>query len=121
MNVAALPFFFALGTPPGGPQGQSQGSPALMIGYMLIIFALFYFLMIRPQVRREKERKKLIEAIKTGDRILFAGGLLGVVANVKEHTFLVKVAENVKIEIARGAVIRVLDKDEKDVDVNPGA
>ena len=84
----------------------------LMMGYMAIIFALFYFMMIRPQMKREKERKKLIENIKAGDRILFCGGLLGVVASVKDNAFVVKIAENVKIEIARGAVLRVLDKDE---------
>jgi len=100
-----------MGTPPAG-QGQGQGSGMLMMGYMAIIFALFYFMMIRPQMKREKERKKLIENIKAGDRILFCGGLLGVVASVKDQAFVVKIAENVKIEIARGAVLRVLDKDE---------
>ena len=100
-----------MGTPAAG-QGQSQGSGMLMMGYMAIIFALFYFMMIRPQMKREKERKKLIENIKAGDRILFCGGLLGVVAQVKDQAFVVKIAENVKIEIARGAVVRVLDKDE---------
>ncbi|MEI8121598.1 MAG: preprotein translocase subunit YajC [bacterium] len=100
-----------MGTPPAG-QGQGQGSGMLMMGYMAIIFALFYFMMIRPQMKREKERKKLIENIKAGDRILFCGGLLGVVASVKDNAFVVKIAENVKIEIARGAVLRVLDKDE---------
>ncbi len=100
-----------MGTPPAG-QGQGQGSGMLMMGYMAIIFALFYFMMIRPQMKREKERKKLIENIKAGDRILFCGGLLGVVASVKDNAFVVKIADNVKIEIARGAVLRVLDKDE---------
>ena len=100
-----------MGTPPAG-QGQGQGSGMLMMGYMAIIFALFYFMMIRPQMKREKERKKLIENIKAGDRILFCGGLLGVVASVKGNAFVVKIADNVKIEIARGAVLRVLDKDE---------
>jgi len=100
-----------MGTPPAGGQGQGQ-SGMLMMGYMVIIFALFYFMMIRPQMKREKERKKLIENIKSGDRILFCGGMLGVVATVKDQAFVVKIAENVKIEIARGAVVRVLDKDE---------
>jgi len=108
----------------GGPSQQQQGGAAGMIGMlipMLLIFAIFYFMMIRPQQRREKERRKMIEGIKTGDRILFAGGLIGNVTNVKDRILVVKIADNVKVEIARGAVIRVLDKDEKDVDVNPGA
>ena len=54
----------------------------------------------------------MIEAIKTGDRIIFGNGILGTVANVKDQIFLVKIAENVKIEVVRGAVLRVLQKDE---------
>ncbi len=107
----------AMGTPPGGPQQQGGGA-GLMIGYMLIIFALFYFMMIRPQVKKEKERKKLLESIKTGDRILFCGGMIGIVANVKDQTYVVKIADNVKVDVARGAVLRVLDKDEAPGDVN---
>ena len=83
----------------------------LMIGYMAIIFALFYFMMIRPQMKKEKERKSLIAAIKTGDRIMFSGGILGTVTNVKDQTFTVKIADNVKIDIARGAVARVVEKE----------
>jgi preprotein translocase subunit YajC len=110
MSMFNTMMILGMGTPPAG-QGQ-QGSGMLMMGYMVIIFALFYFMMIRPQMKREKERKKLIEAIKSGDRVMFCGGMLGVVATVKEQTFVVKVAENVKLEVARGAVVKVLDKDE---------
>jgi preprotein translocase subunit YajC len=112
MSLLDMHSVLAMASPPGG-SGQGQGGGFLMIGYMLVIFGLFYFLMIRPQMKKEKERKALIEAIKTGDRILFSGGILGTVSNTKPDTFTVKIAENVKIDIARGAVIRVLDKDEQ--------
>jgi preprotein translocase subunit YajC len=105
----------------GGPapaQGQPGGGGMLLLGYMAIIFLLFYFMMIRPQMKKEKERKTLIANIKSGDRILFSGGILGVVTNVKDQTFTVKVADNVKIEIARGAVLKVLDKGEDVGDVD---
>jgi preprotein translocase subunit YajC len=101
----------AMGTPPGGA-GQ-QGSMLPMIGYMVIFFALFYFLMIRPQARREKERKKMIDEMKAGDRVLFCGGMLGTVTNVKDQVLVIKIADNVKVEAARGAVLRVLSADEK--------
>ncbi len=101
----------AMGNPSGGPQGQGGGA-GLMIGYMLIIFALFYFMMIRPQAKKEKERKRLLESIKAGDRVLFCGGMIGTIANVKDQVYVVKIAENVKVEVARGAVLRVLEKDE---------
>jgi preprotein translocase subunit YajC len=102
-----------MGAPPGAAGQGPGGGPGMMIGYMLIIFALFYFMMIRPQQKKEKERKKLIASIKSGDRILFSNGILGTVTNVKEQTLSVKIADNVKIEIARAAVIRVLDKGEE--------
>ena len=108
--------FVAMAGGPGAGQGQSGGG-MMMIGYMAIIFLLFYFMMIRPQVKKEEERKALIQNIKSGDRVMFSGGILGVVANVKEQTFIVKVADNVKIEIARGAVLKVLDKGEDIGDV----
>ncbi len=105
----------------GAAQAPTGGAAWLpMIGYMAIFFALFYFLMIRPQTRREQERKKMLEQIKAGDRILFCGGMLGLVTHVKNQTLTVKIADNVKVEIARGAVIRILEADEApgDLDVN---
>ena len=106
---------------PQSGTAQGSGGGLMMIGYMLIIFALFYFMLIRPQSRREKERRKLIENIKSGDRIVFSGGILGTVTNVKEQVFVVKIAENVKIEIVRGAVARVLEKDEVPTDIEQKA
>lgn len=94
---------------PSGEGAQKQ-SPAFMIVWMGIMIAVFYFLMIRPQKRKEQERRDLLAAAKTGDRVAFGGGLLGVIANVKEKTFVIKIAENVKIEVARYAVTQILDK-----------
>ncbi len=102
--------------PAGGGQGQ-QGGGMLMLGYMAIIFLLFYFMMIRPQMKKEKLRKQMILAIKSGDRVVFSGGIIGTIANVKEQTFSIKIADGVKVEVARGAVIRALDKDENVGDV----
>jgi len=103
------------------PTGGAAWLP--MVGYMAIFFALFYFLMIRPQARREQERKKMLEQIKAGDRILFCGGMIGLVTNVKNQTLTVKIADNVKVEVARGAVIRVLEADEApgDLEMNKTA
>ena len=121
MSSLSSMLIVAMGAPPSGaPQGQGGGS-FMMIGYMVIIFALFYFMMIRPQMRKEKDRKRLIENIKSGDRILFSGGIIGTVTNTKEHTFTVKIADNVKVEIARGAVARVLEKEEEPGDVEKSA
>jgi preprotein translocase subunit YajC len=95
------------------PPGGSSGGLAQMLPMMVIIFAIFYFMMIRPQQRKEKERKKMIEEIKSGTRVVFSGGILGTVSNVKDSTFTIKVADGVKLEVSRGAVSRVLEKGDK--------
>ena len=97
----------------GGPGQQSGGASGLigMLIPMLLIFAIFYFMLIRPQQRKEKERRAMIEAIKTGDRILFAGGLIGTVTNVKDRILVVKIADNVKIEVARRSEERRVGKE----------
>ena len=114
MNAVVNFAMLGMGGMPGGAgaQGGQQQSPYMMIGWVVIMLALFYFLLIRPQQRKEKERRNLISSIKTGDRIIFGGGLIGIVANIKDNVFTVKIADNTKIDILRGAVTRVIQKDE---------
>ncbi len=107
----------AAGAGGGGLLGGSFMMP------MLIIFGIMYFMMIRPQQRKEKARQKMIKESKTGDRVVFAGGLLGTISNVKDSTFVVKVADGVKFEVLRGSVSKVFEKGEKlsEEDVKEGA
>jgi preprotein translocase subunit YajC len=95
------------------PAEGQQGSPFGMMVPMLFIFAIFYFMLIRPQQRKEKERRKMIDELKTGARVMFSGGIIGTVTNVKDAIFVIKIADGVKIEVARGAVSKVLEKGEK--------
>ena len=108
---------------PAAPPGNAPGAPAGGLYQMLIpllfIFAIFYFMMIRPDQRRRKEHQKLIEALKPGDRVVTSGGIFGVVANVKDKTVLVKIADNVKIEMQKGSVQTVLPKSESSPDATP--
>ncbi|MBP7275019.1 MAG: preprotein translocase subunit YajC [Kiritimatiellae bacterium] len=97
---------------PGGSGGQSEQSPVFMLGWLAMMLFVFYFLMIRPQQRREKERRAMMDGIKSGDRVAFAGGFIGIVTNVKERTLIIRIAENVKVEVARTSVSQVLAKDE---------
>ncbi len=92
------------------PAGAPPQQGAYMFVWLGLMVVLFYFMLIRPQKRREKERQALLAAVKTGDRVLFGGGFLGVVANVKEKTLVIKIADGVKVEVVRGAVSQVLDK-----------
>ncbi len=79
---------------------------------MVLIFGIFYFMMIRPQQRKEKERMRMISELRAGQRVLFAGGLIGKVAECREHIFLITIANGVTVEVARGAVSRVLQEGE---------
>ena len=107
-TVAAAPAAAETGTvQPAGDQKpqppQQQGGLGMFVP-MLIIFALFYFLMIKPQQRKEKERRKMISELRAGSRVLFAGGLLGTIVEAKERTFKIEIAGDVVIEVARNAV-----------------
>lgn len=93
--------------------GGVGGGLGQMLLPMVLIFGIMYFMMIRPQQRKEKARREMINSVKSGDRVLFSGGILGIVTNVKDTSLMVKLADNVKVEILRGAVNRVLDKGEK--------
>jgi preprotein translocase subunit YajC len=104
----------AQGAAPAPAQGGLAGVGGMLFP-MLLVFGIFYFMMIRPQQRKEKERLKMISELRAGQRIMFAGGLIGTVSEVKEHTFMVEVAPKTMIEIARGAVSRTLTTDEKPV------
>ena len=110
----------AMAPPPNGDGGGDAPGNFYYIGMMVLMMAIFYMILIRPQRRREQERQNLIANIKSGDRVVFSGGILGTVANVKEKTFVVKIADKVKIEISRGAVSNVLAKGEAPPDSAEG-
>ena len=75
---------------------------------MLLILGIFYFMMIRPQQRKEKERRKMIEELRAGAKIVFAGGLMGTIQEATEKTFKVEIASGAVIEISRGCVSGVV-------------
>ena len=79
---------------------------------MLLIFAIFYFMMIRPQQRKEKERRKMIENLRAGARVVFAGGFIGTIVEAKEKTFTIAIAPGVNVEVARSAVQDVVQPEE---------
>ena len=101
-------------------QTASAGnSPSLLVSMapIAIIFLIFYFLMIRPQNKKQKETEKMIAALKKGDKIITIGGIHGVVSSTKEQTVIVKVDDNAKMEFSRSAIAQVIteakDKTEK--------
>jgi len=95
-------------------QAQSAApstSPTGGIGFfvpLIFIFIIMYFVMIRPQKKRQDEQRKLVASLKTGDRVVTSAGIHGLISNVKETTVIVKVADNVKIEMEKSAIATVL-------------
>lgn len=71
---------------------------------IVFIFAIFYFLLIRPQQKKQKEHNKMISELKKNDEVVTSGGIHGTVVNVKDTTLILKIDENVKIEINRNAI-----------------
>jgi len=97
--------------------GQQQGQGFGMLVPMVCIFAILYFMMIRPQNQKAKAQRALVDSVKTGDKVIVAGGIHGLVANVKDTTVLVKVADNVKLEVEKSAIITVTKRSDNDAPV----
>ena len=92
------------------PQGGSGGGGSLISTIIMFgaIFAIFYFMIIRPQQKRAKEREKLLSNIEKGDKIVTSGGVHGTIIGLEEKTALIEVAPNVKIKIERSAIGSVI-------------
>ena len=94
------------GTATTGTTSTSSGSSSLyLIGFLVVIFALFYFVMIRPQRKRQKDQQKMIEAMQKGDRVITAGGIFGVIDSVREDSVVIKVEGGTLLRIAKGSVM----------------
>jgi preprotein translocase subunit YajC len=102
---------YAMGPNPQGAQGQGGG----LIGFLplILIFVIFYFLLIRPQQKRAKELKAMLDSLKKGDKVITSGGEYGVIEEVKQNTVIVKIAENVRVKYGK-AYIAALRQSEED-------
>ena len=87
-----------------------QGGGMFMIIMMVVLFGLMYFMMIRPQMKRQKEHRALISALAKGDEVVTNGGLAGRVEEVGETFVTIEIAPNVKVKLQKGAVQQVLPK-----------
>ncbi len=102
---------FAYGTTgtTGGAAGQGGGGNPMSLIFMIIaIFAVMYFLMIRPQQRQKRQHQDLLSKISKGDKVITVGGIHGTIAGVKDNTVIVKIADNVKVELSRSSISKVV-------------
>jgi len=107
----------------GGTQGEGGGGSSSLLSFLplVAIVAIFYFLILRPQNKKQKETQKMLSTLKKGDRVVTIGGVHGVIQSVKESTVIVRVDDNTKLEFSRSAVSSVEsqgkeEKEEKKAD-----
>jgi preprotein translocase subunit YajC len=91
--------------------GAAQGGGPLVMFFqflpLILVFVIFYFLVLRPQARRQKELQKMIGALKRGDRVVTAGGIYGEVDSVKEATVMLRISGDIKVEFTKQSIVGV--------------
>jgi preprotein translocase subunit YajC len=89
----------------GGAEKQAGGSGMEGIVMLVIMFAIFYLLLIRPQQKRAKQHKALVEGLKSGDQVVTAGGIHGKVVAVQDDLVTLEIASNVRVKVNRSSVV----------------
>lgn len=92
-----------------GASGQTGGSFGALIP-LVLMFAIFYFLLIRPQQKKAKQHKQLLSSIKKGDRIMSSGGLYGVITGLADDVVTIEIAPKVRVKIARASISGVMSR-----------
>mgnify|MGYP001118585059 CR=1 FL=1 len=86
------------------PEGAEGGFDWTIIVFLALIFGVFYFIMIRPQRKRQKEHEELIRELRKGDRVITSGGIYGVIESTSEDSIVIKVESGTTIRVARSSV-----------------
>ena len=102
---------YAMG--PNTQAGQGQGGGLIGFLPLILIFVIFYFMLIRPQQKRAKEHKAMLENLKKGDKVITSGGEYGVVEEVKTNTVILKISENVKVKYGKSYIAAVRTEEEE--------
>ncbi|NTU59903.1 MAG: preprotein translocase subunit YajC [Deltaproteobacteria bacterium] len=97
----------AMGSPGGGAGASDPQQQLFGLLPLVAMFVIFYFLLIRPQQKRAKEQKAMLEALKRGDEVVTASGILGRVANIADDVVTLEVEQNVKIRFQKSAIASV--------------
>ncbi len=87
----------------GGEEGGTSILPLII--FLVFIFGLFYFVMIRPQRKRQKEHETMVQELQKGDRVITAGGIYGTIDSINEENVVLKVESGATIRVARGSVV----------------
>ena len=88
------------------PQQGAESNPIMTFLPMVLIIVVFYFFMIRPQVKKQKDLKKFRESLNKGDKVVTTGGIYGKIAEIKDSYILLQVDDNVKLRVDKSAVVK---------------
>jgi preprotein translocase subunit YajC len=95
---------FAMGSSPAG--GGAGGGNYMSLIFIGAVFAIFYFILIRPQQKRAKQHKEFLENLKKGDKIITSGGLYGTITGISDDSVTIEIAEKVRVKIDKGTVVQ---------------
>ncbi|MFQ5587702.1 MAG: preprotein translocase subunit YajC [Nitrospiria bacterium] len=95
----------------GGAAAAPQLNPIVSFLPFILIFIVFYFLLIKPQQKKAKERREMVEALKKGDKVITSGGLIGTVTNLGPKIITIQIAEGVRVKVVRANIEELKDDD----------
>ena len=90
--------------PAPAPEGEERGFDFSLIIFLVLIFGIFYFLLIRPQRKRQKQHDELVQELQKGDRVVTAGGIYGVIESISDESVVMKIESGVTVRVAKGSV-----------------
>jgi preprotein translocase subunit YajC len=115
--LSSLPLLLGV---PGASSGASGGGSGQLVTTFVtfgLVILIFYFLIIRPQNRKNRQTKNMLAAIKKGDRVATAGGIRGTILSVKDQVVLLKVDDHVKLEFSKSAISNVIEQSKEPVKI----
>jgi len=98
--TAGVPSLWAMGAPP-----QGSPSPYLQIGFFVLIFAIFYFIVFLPTKRQRQKVQAFLTALKVGDKVVTSGGIYGNITRLSEQSVQLQIANNVRVEVSKAAIV----------------
>ena len=107
MQLNQFSAILAMSAPPANGQGAQQQNPVMAFLPMILLVVVFYFILIRPQQKRAKEQRKMLEALKSGDEVVTASGIVATVVNVKDKTVTIR-SGDAKLEVTKGSITEIL-------------
>ena len=107
MQLNSFPEILAFAAPPANGQGGQPQNPIMAFLPMILLVVVFYFILIRPQQKRAKQQRVMLEALKSGDEVVTASGIVGTVITVKDKTVTLRSGDS-KFEVTKGSVTDIV-------------